>query len=329
MDSSAPILICVTPIKNESSNLAYFLELASGWADRIVLLDQCSTDNSLEIARRFEKVTILHNEAKEYDERYRAGRLIDAAREIAGRRIIFALDADEMLSANFRECSEWGRVLAAAPGTVIRMDRLGIHPDKRRYWVDVPHMPLGFVDDGSPFAGTVIHTTRIPLPPHAPVLELQDIKALHMAYLDVAKLESKVRWYQCWEALNGRKNPISSFRYYSAGLPGTVSPAKLAPIEDRWLDEDGRAWIEAVTRNQTTGNSRAETEAYWWDAQVIDWMRSYGTERFGRLPIWDADWGAIGEKLGLRAFAIKDPRTWTERAVHCWLLGTRSGPSAR
>jgi hypothetical protein len=328
-------LICVTPIKNESSNLEHFLKATGVWADHMLVLDQGSTDNSVAIARRFEKVKLLRNESAEYDERHRAGKLIDAAREISGRRIIFALDADELLSANFRDSPEWGAVLTAQPGTVIRIDRLGLHPDGVRYWVDIADMPIGFVDDGSPFTGTIIHTTRIPLPERAPVLKLSEIKLLHLAYLDVAKLDSKVRWYQCWEALKGDGKLLPTYRYYHSDLPDTISRLKLKELSDTWTDRYSLDWINKIRRrsgdhallpaSEPTGH-----EVFWWDAQVLEWMRLYGVERFRRVPIWHVDWKAICKALGMGPCEdIEDPRTWIDRAVHRWLWMTRAFTGAR
>ena len=100
-------LVCLTPVKNESWILHRFLKSASLWADHIIIADQNSTDNSREIALQYSKVILIENNAEEFNEPERQKLLIDKAREIEGKRVIIALDADEMLTSNFLTSPEW------------------------------------------------------------------------------------------------------------------------------------------------------------------------------------------------------------------------------
>src|SRR4051794_21317449 len=106
-------VICVTPVRNESWILDRFLRAAELWADHIVVADQASTDGSREIAEGFEKVRVIENTAPAYDEGARQRLLLDAAREIPGRRLIVALDADEALAAGWEDTAEWEEALVA------------------------------------------------------------------------------------------------------------------------------------------------------------------------------------------------------------------------
>lgn len=105
-------------------------------ADYIVIADQQSTDGSREVARRFEKVVLVDNPHEAYDEGARQRLLIDSARQlpVSGKRILIALDADEMFSANWMESPEWQQLLAAPPGTVLYFRWANIGPDVACAW---------------------------------------------------------------------------------------------------------------------------------------------------------------------------------------------------
>jgi hypothetical protein len=108
-----PLLICLTPIKDEAWILERFLKCASVWADHIIIADQGSKDESKEIACRFPKVTLVENNSKTYNERERQELLIREARKISGPRILMTLDADEFLTADFLTSPEWETILQA------------------------------------------------------------------------------------------------------------------------------------------------------------------------------------------------------------------------
>ncbi|MFZ0503142.1 MAG: glycosyltransferase family 2 protein, partial [Chthoniobacterales bacterium] len=62
-----PLVICLTPIKDEAWILERFLKCASTWADHIIIADQQSKDGSKEIARRFPKVTLIENNSESFN----------------------------------------------------------------------------------------------------------------------------------------------------------------------------------------------------------------------------------------------------------------------
>ena len=51
-----PAVICVTPARNEAWILERFLRAAELWADHVIVADQQSTDRTVAIARKFDKV---------------------------------------------------------------------------------------------------------------------------------------------------------------------------------------------------------------------------------------------------------------------------------
>jgi Glycosyl transferase family 2 len=146
-----PLVICLTPIKDEAWILERFLKCASLWADHIIIADQQSNDESKEIARSFPKVRLIENSSATFNEPERQQLLIGEARKILGPKIVMALDADEFLTANFLTSPEWETILHAAVGTVIRFHWLEVFADTsglccfRFPW----DPPIGLVDDGT------------------------------------------------------------------------------------------------------------------------------------------------------------------------------------
>lgn len=315
-EKKATTLICLTPVRNEAWILERFLRCASTWADYIVIADQQSTDGSREIARRFEKVVLVDNPHDAYDEGARQRLLIDTARQLPaqGRRILIALDADEMLSANWMESSEWQQLLAAPPGTVLYFRWANIGPDVTYAWIDPAYKPFGFVDDGSPHEGRPIHSPRIPVPREAPALYFEEIRVLHYQYAYWDRMRSKQRWYQVWECLNyPEKRPVTIFRQYHH-MEAAIRRA--GPVLSEWL-----AGYEAQGIDMRTIQKQ---NSYYWDDEVLTWLMEHGPEKFRKLNIWDRDWAALAAQKGVVVDGkLRDPRTPFEKAVHAWLQATQ------
>ncbi|SHL06065.1 Glycosyl transferase family 2 [Rhodothermus profundi] len=306
----------MTPVRNEAWILERFLQCASTWADYIVIADQQSTDGSREIARRFEKVVLVDNPHDAYDEGARQQLLIQTARElpVQGQCILIALDADEMFSANWMESKEWQQLLSAPPGTVLYFQWANIGPNVSCAWIDPSYKPFGFVDDGSPHRGRPIHSPRVPVPEDAPALYFHEIKVLHYQYADWARMRSKQRWYQVWEALHHpEKRPVTIFRQYHH-MEAAIRQA--GPVRSEWL-----AGYEALGIDM---RSIPKASHYYWDEEVLKLLVEHGPERFRKLNIWDQDWGTLAARQGLSYNGqLRDPRTPFEKTIHAWLRATQ------
>jgi hypothetical protein len=307
-------IIALTPVLNEAWVLDFFLQRASGWADHIVVADQLSDDGSREIVARYPRARLIENRSPSYDEVGRQRLLIEAARSIPveGRRVLMALDADEVLSANWVESPEWERVQTAPPGTVLWFDWVNVTPDRARWWSEPGKVPFGFVDDGREHTGGRIHSRRVPVPAGAPALEFDEIKVLHLQYLHWARMLSKQRWYQCWERLNDpSKRPITIYRQYHHMDAGLARARAMPPA---WTAAFGPAWDQVGD----TG------ERYFrWDHEVRDMLLQHRPETFRRMAIWDVDWSSMpGAPEGVNG-QLGDPRSAFDKIVHGWLARTQ------
>jgi hypothetical protein len=304
--------ICLTPVKDEAWILERFLRCAALWADHIIVADQGSSDGSREIARRHPKVTVIDNPSPAYDEGARQRLLLEAARRIPGPSILIALDADEILTANWADSPEWQTVRASRPGTVILFQWANVCPDLETCWVQPEDRPWGFVDDGSEHRSRLIHNDRLPLPAGAPSLLLREVKVLHYQYTDWQRMESKQRWYQCWERLNQPRRPAQIYRQYH--FMHAFPAAYRRPIRPEWFDGYRRAGIDMTTIRQEA--------TYRWDRQVLQMLADHGARTFRRVDIWDVDWRRLAKRAGLEG-DFGDPQGWVDRAVLSWLRATQ------
>ncbi len=305
---SAPTVICLTPVKNEAWILERFLRCASLWADVIIVADQQSQDSSRQIAQQFNKVQLIDNRHREYNEREYRRVLLDAARRIPGQRLFVALDADEFLTANFAQSAEWHTMHMAAPGTVFNFEWANVLPGMTRYWSPDATWPWAYMDDGQPFSGDVIHSRRVPESPTGQTRVIREVKFLHYQYADWPRMESKHRWYQCYERVtHPHKRAAVIYRQYHHMY--AVPARDIKPIPDDWLNGYNAQDIDmrAVPPPQN----------YWWDHEVIQMLLSHGPATFRQIDIWDVDWFAKAQEMGIAATPqqLGDPRSAQDKAI--------------
>lgn len=306
-------LVCLVPVKNERWILDLFLAATSLWADHIIVADQNSDDGSRDIIARHPKAILIENRESRFNEPERQALLIAEARMRFPGALLFALDADEILSPEWMDSQEWALIKNAAPGTQIRMRWANLRPGLT--WHSLGRWVLcGFVDDGiAPHAGRPIHSPRLPTPSNAPVIDCKTIRILHYRSFDPLRMDSKHRWYQCWELLNNQnRHPIHQYRFYNSVDSPRLHKLRLFP--KRWLVTYAKMGIDL--------RAPLIEQVYWWDAQILSWFAKHGVPTFRRLAIWDVDWGRMSQLHGV-ATTVTDPRTWSDRLVHGWLRKTQ------
>jgi len=309
-------VICLTPVRNNGNILDRFLSAASLWADYIIVCDQMSTDNSREIAHRFPKVILIDNPTEEYNESVRQKLLIEEARKIVGPRLLITLDADEIFTPNVFTSSEWQSVLSAKPGTIIKFQWANLGPDLKTMWLGY-HFPWGYMDDGYRHEEEKkIHNGRIPIPSNHDVIYIQQVKVIHFQFTDWPLMESKHRFYQCFETLNfPSKSAVDIFRQYHHML--AIPKSQIVPIPNEWILEYSHLGIDILTVNFETKN--------WFDGQTLKLIEKNGAKVFKKLNIWDVNWVEIAElwnKTNLKIY--KDPRNIVDKFIQSWLLKTQT-----
>lgn len=270
-------IICLTPVKNEEWILEKFLSAASLWADVIIVADQNSSDRSVEIAQSFDKVKLIHNKSESFNEPERQRLLINESRKIPGKNIVIALDADEFLSGNFTQSEDWDKIKKLPRGTVIKFKWPFINNKFDKYWAgDNAVMPFGFVDDGSEHIGKKIHSKRVPCTEESPIYEVNDFVVMHYQFTDWKRMESKHRWYQCYERVQfPEKSDLEIFRTYSHMYRVKSKDMKTVP----------KKWFAFYLENGVDINTVKVSERYYWDAEVDKMLSINGSSLFKNIDL--------------------------------------------
>lgn len=308
--------ICLTPTRNESWIIQPFVAAARQWADHVIVADQGSTDGTFQQLQTMERVKPVINDSPKYDEGYRQKLLLRHAREFDGKRILLGLDADEALSANFATSAEWAKLSEAAPGSVIRLRWVNVLPGFKEAWIPPTPTPFGFIDDGSEHQGTTIHSPRTPQPPGAPIIDLHEVVVLHFQYTVWERMARKHRWYQAWELLNHpQKGPLQIFRHYNH-MHGSWNKEEIHPLQPEWIEGYDKAGVDF--------RSLACEPITWWDREMVQMLIDHGPAKFRKLNVWNEDWNAMADRLGVKHGDLSDPRNGWEKLAHRLLTKTQS-----
>lgn len=305
-----PILICMTPIRNEAWVLHAFLKATSLWADYIIIADQLSTDGSREIALSYPKVILIDNNSADFNESERQRLLISKAREIEGDKILFGLDADEIFSANFLQTTDWQKILNSKKGDVFWFKWAELCPDKRTYWESkVTYYPWMFHDDGVEPHGNYVrnmHSMRIPYPiEEKQMYYVNDFKVLHLAHLNKERANAKRRFYKFIDWQLNHRSVISLSRSY--GKEKNEDPIYILPLNYLYSKPQFEFnLIHAVDLS---------SKNFWFDDYVNDRIKQYPIAKIRNLDIWD--------NFFLKEFNLTDPRTIWNKLLHLYLRYTQ------
>ncbi len=304
-------IICITPVKNEAWILKNFIECAQTWADFIIIGDNNSSDGSTNFLYQLDNVEVI-DLGSCYDENNSRKKLIEAARKIPGKRLIVSIDADEMLSADCKDSSEWEVMLNAPLGTGFVFDWVALLPGLRHCLIE-SEMPAAFIDDDTEYSGIKIHSPRIP-DASGKQIKLEHVKLLHYIYIDPYRMFSKHRLYKCLELIENQNRPWQTcIKYQDTQIKGYGKPA--LPIQEKWLD--GFNWLIKYRASE-----KVTEDCYWYDVEVLNYFDKYGTKKFSKLNIWDVDWNKKAKLLG-RAGIYNDPRSWSEKRIHNFIEAHR------
>lgn len=301
-------IICITPVKNEAWILDNYLSAVELWADQVIVAYQNSSDDTLKILKKHPKIRIVYNRSKKFNESERQKLLISEARKIQGKKLIFALDADEFITPNFFcDKNVLSKFHSYQAGTVFRFQWANIYPSFKKYWLG-PYLPFAFIDDGRiQHSGEIIHSPRVPVV-GANVIDVTDVNILHFQYVDWERMKSKQRWYQVWELINNNKSIIDIYRQYHHMYEIKNDDKKLTADE----------WFRCYFLNDIDLKKLKTNGIYWWDNDVIKYMKKYGANRFKFLDIWDGVYWHRGSNK-----PITDPRDILSKIIVFYLQHTQ------
>lgn len=306
-----PLNIVMTPVRNEAWVLRAFLEATSLWADHIIIADQMSTDGSREIAKSYPKVTLIDNKNPEFNEAERQSMLVAKAREVADGRdtLLWGLDADEILSANFKETEDWKHIIKSVPGDVFWFKWAEICPNQKEYWLSsTTYYPWLFHDDGKEPHGNYVrnmHSMRIPYPKdEKQMYYVNDFRVLHLAYLNQHRVASKRRFYQFVDWEMNHRHPVALSRGYSQ----TKKCDQVLLLPNNFLYNKEKYGFDLLNIVDTN------VSQCYMDDYIVNRLSRHTMKELRKLCIWDEEF--------LSSYQLNDPRRYIDKCVHSYLNKT-------
>ncbi len=283
-----PLLIVLTPVRNEAWVLRAFLSATSLWADHIIIADQMSTDGSREIYKEFPKVRVVDNTSP-YMHQAAARRLLfkETRRILNGNTnaILFALDADEILAGDFLHTKAWKTLLSSEPNdcfewrwmTLKRGDATKYFLSSALYWgVHVSDtLWNGYFPDNN------IHEWRLPWPDSChSEQELDDLFSIHFAQLNTLRQQNKVRFYQVSSLQDTKRyNAITLYRQYHTNQPVKYQPLHADAFS--YYEQNGINILDLIDR---------QDEGQHYTNEIKACFDKNGIEKYAVLDIWDNNW---------------------------------------
>jgi hypothetical protein len=273
-------VIAMVPTRNEDWVIEHSLACLSGFCDVVLIGDRQSEDRTREICGRFPKAVIVDApmESRIREQRWQ---LLDAARGYDGHNLLWATDADELLSPSAAAAFLGREAHRLTPGTALecRYYHLWNRPD--RYRDDLSYYApqwkqIAFVDDRrSDFDRSnamALHEPRVPACADAPIVQAASLHLLHLQWVIPARNQMKQAWYRCREWLDGGRSAATINDHYATTFPDTRARTTAVP----------REWIADLTLPDPSAD-RAQS---WHLRDILGWFDEYGIEHFEPLEIW-------------------------------------------
>jgi glycosyltransferase involved in cell wall biosynthesis len=272
-------IIGLMPVRNEAFLLPHSLASLSGFCDVVIVSDQNSDDNSVEICRGFPKVIVLESSENQGDRA--RWRLLDASRNYDGHNLLWWSDADELLSPTL-----WNKSFDAAAdelrtGTALECLFHNLWGSQRRYrnepsFYHPNWMVMGVVDDRQAdydrSLSLSLHQPRVPVSPGADVIKRNDLPVLHLQWLFARRNQMRQAWYRCREWIENQKSAANINRFYSVTLPPRF--VHTDPVPEHWIQD------------LTFPDLSADLETTWQEREIFEWFDRYGIDFFEPLEIW-------------------------------------------
>lgn len=282
-------VIVLTPVKNEEWIMEKFLQITSMFADKILVADQLSTDSTVSIIQKYSKAVYIPNSNPEYDEAYRQQMLIEKAREIVpGKKILLALDADELITANSISSEEWAVIGRLEPGTRIFFKKPDLLPGGSTY-VDYPDFfLLGYVDDGRQHQGTKFHSPRVPAGDSR--YEAQSITFLHLALIRELEYNARQRLYSVLENVDKTSSLRFRYRKYARRMLNQRYEGLTKDVPRNWVAPFLSEGIDIAAFPSSENNI--------YNKRLLAMFNEHGYRRFWYDDIWEVDYNNVSKITG-------------------------------
>lgn len=308
MRMKKPLLIVLTPVRNEAWILHAFLKATSLWADYIIIADQMSTDGSRDIYPLYEKVTVIDNPRAEMHQARTRQLLFEAAKRIDGDKILFALDADEFLSGDFMNTSGWQTIINSKPSDVFCFRWMNLTADSTKYTSSVPFYWAAHVNDevmNGIFPDNQIHEWRLPWPHqvnHEYIVE--DISFIHFARVNAFRQKNKERFYQVSTAFHKDDYcGVGMYRMYH-----TISQDTIYDVPNDAYD------FYIMNGLDVKAEIALNDEGQHYIDNTLSNLTEKGLKHFRKLNIWDEEF--------CNKYHLQNPQSYWDKLVMFYLRTT-------
>lgn len=311
-----PLLVVLTPVRNEAWILHAFLKATSLWADYIIIADQMSTDGSRDIYPQYDKVIVVDNPREEMHQARTRQLLFKAAKKIKGDKILFALDADEFLSGDFVNSPSWKLIMQSQHGDVFWFRWINLLPHYSNYTTSQPlywAAHLSEEDMDGEFPDNHIHEWRLPWPKqveHEYIIE--DISFIHFARVNVRRQINKEIFYQVSTAFKEDKySGIKLFRHYQ-----TYHPIKENEVLE--VPKDVFLYYKKNDLDVLKEIDLNDVGQHYIDS-VLNCFYKRGIKHFAKLDIWNNDF--------VKRYNLHNPQSLLDKLVMFYLRFTKKWAS--
>ena len=276
-------IVVITPVKDEEWVLDRFLWACSRFADHVLILDQHSTDKSLEICSRYPKVKVLSNPSTEYDESLRSKLLVEGARRLFGEgNLLVAFDADEIPTYPSLDERVWTNLKKLPPGTHICFEKPEMFSLPNRCVRTVSTFPYSFIDDGSSMEGCLIHSRRTPGNPANPHYYSSSIILMHFARVRWQEYCARQVVYCMIENIRKTKNHRVRTCYYAPEFFTRFGSDSCVAIPIEWTTGYVEAGVDILGYTSSRFNG--------FHLRALRLFAEHGVKRFKFDPIWWESW---------------------------------------
>jgi glycosyltransferase involved in cell wall biosynthesis len=273
-------IITLIPFKNEAAFLQTSISSVKPFSDEIIVIDDNSTDESCEIAKKLGAFVYNNNDLIDYgwSELSIRRKLLNLGREHGGTHFV-CLDADEAISSNFK--NNLKIIESLKPGEKILMQWLAMWKslydfrDDSSVWSN-NFKDFIFFDDGKvDFPDVWMHTQRTPGVDCGHYKIPQNIGAvLHFQFSHWDYFQIKQSWYRCSELIKFNGNDKYSINVkYKITLDDNnffVNKVKESLISEIIFPE-----LDEIYK-----------QSNWRLIQIESWFRKYGINFFDGIDIW-------------------------------------------
>lgn len=290
-------IIGLIPVKNEADVIEFTLRALAPFVDSIIVFDDDSTDNTVEICNRLKKQckieSIISNKKWDYNETYYRQALLDEGRRLGGTHFI-CLDADEAFTSNLLHENQLRTILLnLKPGETLVLHWLQLWRSTLvfRYdqsvWTNNTKI-FAFADDGeSNYHQQEFHLLRHPsgLKGKSVVIPNANFGVMHFQFVNWTNLLIKQAWYRVIEKV---KQPDK---------PDVLINALYAPSKDETnlgLREVPSDWFSLYPFFSPVYFEKQER---WRTKQILDFFKEKGRDYFKDLDIWDVDWDSLAQQI--------------------------------